>query len=313
MTKYCEYVTGWDAARKGFRADVTEKDFAHVMMKRAFERGDHSGRVLFNQVSAEHAWHASGRPYYKVDDAAVGMFRGVSIDLPFSYLKMPFNVFCVRFSETCSLRTKFGPMRSMLVQWSDFEVMGDTLKKALNPMPHFYVWCDCGERDMVQGYMGPMINYLHMQAAPEMIIGEELGALPLGEEGSALRDSGIEKELVAIALSVAFLATSSDKIIRPDVLSKDMPAYIEAHRKEQHERIRVMTERAQRRGKIGWFVDGERELVHSHQESEPSDPSGRELSYRHVRSAHFRKLENMVVFVRQCVVRPDLPAREMKI
>lgn len=303
--QYFDYITGYDATAKAHK--VKPKEFALAMLSHARE---HQEYVLFNQITAEYAWQESGKPYYKVDDAAVGLFRGTKIDLPFSCLKFPFSVFEIRFSDTNPLKTRFGPVRSMLVQYSADEVVGKTLKRAKNPTPHMYLWIDVGEKESHSGFHGPLINYIHMQAIPDHIISEELYVLPLGEDGSTLREANIEKELIAIAISVCFLATSSDKIIRPDVLSKDLGAYIEAHRKHDAGRMRVITERAHRRGKIGYVVDGERELVHSYQEEHNANPTGRELSHRHSRSAHFRKLESgLVTFVRQCVVRKDLPAR----
>jgi hypothetical protein len=115
-----------------------------------------------------------------------------------------------------------------------------------------------------------------------------------------------------LAVSVSFLATGQDRLIEPDVLSRDLASYVEAQRRSDLPRIKTIEDRAKRRGKRGWNV-GRQERFRPLVSPSPRDvPPGHEghgpLAYQHQRRAHFRLLPSgKVAFVRQATVRPDLP------
>lgn len=310
---YFEYPLAW--VTSGAKAEGESMlQYTHRACRHALITKQHG---MSSHASAEYFWNEDGRPYYKVDNAAVELFRKINIDVPFKYVVTPFKQFLIRFTESNPICTKLGPVRSMLAMSLTPEQAKDELKgrkdsalvaksKSVIKEGFFALFVDVGER-LPDGR--PVLNHILMHRCPEVSVDYSLNNLP-HKCDTEVCEAGIERDLLSIVISVCFLATSSDKIIKPDVLSKDLAAYIEAERKQDHERIRVITERAKRRGKIGYFVDGARELVHSPQDRVEGEPTGRELEFRHVRSAHFRKLESgLVTFVRQCVVRKDLPAR----
>jgi hypothetical protein len=258
-----------------------------------------------NHYSVEESWYRCMKPYFKVDNAAIDLFKKVSIDIPFKHLKFPFESFLMIFQEDCPLVTKHGPIRGSLVHMTEAKMSTDGKR-------HLNLWLDLGETH--KGFAGH--DYIHLPAGDDEIIAKQIRCLPPPPD-SMKSDISEETEryLVAIAVSICFLATSSDKIIRPEVLSKDLAKYMEAERKGNSDAMKVISERAVRRGKLGFVVDGEREYFRSNREVIGEDdgeslPRG-QLSHRHVRSAHFRRIKgDVVVFVRQCIVRPDLPAPE---
>jgi hypothetical protein len=306
---YFEYPMGWEQGAK--QSGESLLSYTHRVCKNSLIHKQHGQS---SHASAEYFWHEDGKPYYKVDDAAVEMFRKISIDVPFKYVVAPFKQFLVRFSDTNPIRTSMGPIRSVLVM----SITSDEAKEELGTNGamafksnsvvkegFFALFVDIGEK--INGI--PYMNYIIMHRCPEIPVQQSLDLLPVKQENE-IHAAGLQKDLLSIVVSVCFLATSSDKIIKPDVLSKDLAVYLEAERKQDTARIKVLSERAIRRGKIGYLVDGKRELVHSHHEHHDGEPTGRELKYKHVRSAHFRRLESGVVtFVRQTVIRKDLPAR----
>lgn len=315
---YFEYPLGWKAGGAKAQGESL-KAYTVRMWKHGVSIGN-SG--MCNQAATELFWREAGHPYYKVDDAAVELFRKINIDVPFKHVVAPFKEFCIRFSETNPLRTRFGPVRSMLMLSLTPAQAQEEAKYVTGAKNYVDKFTDANQNSVINsgavmlfvdvGELDPnglaCMNYVLMHRCDEITVSESLKHLPLKGE-SELVASGIERDLLSIYVSVCFLSTSSDKILKPEVLSKDFAAYLEAERKQDTERIRVMTERAKRKGKIGWLVDGKRELVHSQQDRYEGEPTGRELRFRHVRSAHFRKKESgLVVFVRQCVVRKDLPA-----
>ena len=120
-----------------------------------------------------------------------------------------------------------------------------------------------------------------------------------------------------IIVGVSLLATSGDKNIEPDILSKDLQRYIEAKRKGDEQRAKALADRCERRRGYKCFAVGRdvtiREL-YGHQGDEGCDDSERHLSFQHLRRAHFRKTHSgKVVFIRHTIVRPDLPAANTRI
>lgn len=314
MPKYFELKTlyhnfGKDfAARDGGNAP-TPRQFYNMFLdslKKDNRLNDPKSQLTieYNRSVTEQQWHVNGCPYYKVDNDAINLFRTISLDVPFKYVVLPFDTFSLHFAEDNPLIAADNRrIQSMMV------CQGlDTGKNKF-----FDLWCDCGEKDTVA--LGdkrdfPVLNYVHMRAEDDKIIQDSLDKMKKMGGSSDLSIANIEGDILRIAIAVCFLATSMDKMIRPDILSKDMPAYLEAKRKNDKARITTIEERAKRRGKCGFIVDGARELVHTQHDHEDHNGKGHSLKYRHMRSAHFRyiKKTQKVTFVRMTAVRPDLPA-----
>lgn len=114
-----------------------------------------------------------------------------------------------------------------------------------------------------------------------------------------------------ICIGVALLATSGDKAVEPDVLSKDLQRYIDAKRSGDEQRAKSLADRCERRRGQKCFAvgrDSVRQLYGRQNSEEFGD--GRELSFQHLRRAHFRKHQSgRVVFIRHTIVRPDLPSK----
>ena len=121
----------------------------------------------------------------------------------------------------------------------------------------------------------------------------------------------LQARCLRLVVSVCFLATGGDRLVEPDVLGKDLAAYIEAQRRDDRQRVQQIVERAVRRGKRGWHVgQQERSLPLASdavRHGDGGDAHG-SLQFQHQRRAHFRLLPSQkVTFVRQATVRPDLP------
>ena len=114
-----------------------------------------------------------------------------------------------------------------------------------------------------------------------------------------------------LVASVCFLATGGDRLVEPDVLSKDLAACIDAQRRDDRQRVQQIVERAARRGKKGWHVGQHerfRPLTASAGRGHEEGEGHGSLQFQHQRRAHFRLLPSQkVTFVRQATVRPDLP------
>lgn len=256
----------------------------------------------WNRLQGEQRFHELDRPYYKVDNAAIAMFRKIKIDIPFKYLKLPYDSFAIHFEEDNPFHAGKWHMKSMLV------CSQETFKG--NGEMGFQLWCDLGEREYIYPHP-PVLNYISLLMHEEEPINKWIDNMPMRYTGSDLHDAKIETDILRLAVSICFLATSSDKMIRPDVLSKDLSRWLEAVRRKDEERQSVIEQRAKRRGKFGYVVSGERSYLHQHSSRDDGDGTGRELSHSHQRSCHFRHYQTgLVKLVRQHTVRPDLPARD---
>lgn len=294
--QFHEYSTAYDHGKRMGMTETFEQFYrgiSHVFYKQAVA-GDEQFRAENNRSVCEWDWHTNGKPYYRIFPAVLDMLMNVGIDLPTSVLKLPFDVFCIRLPEEPRIwadESQNFYIRAFLVA-----------EKVVDGRRSVYLWIDTNENDQ---FGCPIITYSQL-AMSSLTIEEAIDALP--KLPTDLPDE-LNHRLVRLAVSVCFLSTGSDRLISPDVLSKDLSAWLEAIRKSDGERAKVIEERAKRRGKIGWNV-GARELVHSRALKGSENGLGHGLSHQHQRSAHFRLLPNgRITFIRQATVRPDLPPK----
>jgi hypothetical protein len=62
-------------------------------------------------------------------------------------------------------------------------------------------------------------------------------------------------------VTVCFLATGADRLIDPEVFSKDLARYLEAREREPDLAERLIA-KARRRGKVGWNVGQHERVLH---------------------------------------------------
>jgi hypothetical protein len=255
---------------------------------------------------AEANWYACNCPYYKVWPEAISMLADVDVDIPCEFLRLPFSSFEVRFpmKDNPLQLANQGVAQAFLLYEPDAEggprrmVMSlDTGEVAPKGTPRMLVL----QRDWTAGRS--------LDSAIELSKHEqtkgELGDIPPEVVGRCFR----------IAISICLLATGGDKLIDPEVMSKDLARFIEARRTGNVEQADRLIAKAQRRNHFGWNVGaGEkyRTLIHRAQHL-GGEESGHHptLTHQHQRRAHFRLLPSgKVTFVRQTTVRPDLPPPE---
>jgi hypothetical protein len=292
--RFHEYLTTyeWNLRTIG-RSGITVGQFysAFTAQHRSLAlAGQEQAKTEHNRGLCEWEYHTNGRPYYRIFPAVLPTFLRVKIDIPCSYLRFPFKSFAILLPvEDNPLQIREGRyVRSILVS----ECEG-----------RCYLWIDTNEFEHVNGVPCCVITYQQLVLDPSLTLDQSIFVLP-----RAIDDVSDEiiRQVVRLAVSVCFLATGSDRLVTPDVLSKDLAAWLEAMRRGDNPRREAIEQRAVRRGKKGWDVG--RSLVRP--ESRKSDGVGHELQWQHQRGAHFRRLASGVVFVRQATVRPDLPARD---
>ena len=259
----------------------------------------HAVAVEHNRTTCEWDWLKCGSPYFKIHPAIVPLLSNVGIDVPVDYLRLPFQAFAVRLpvEDNPLVIDNQYHVRAVLV--CDGQPMGTDERRV-------YLWLDVGERGMGDA---PVLTYCQLECVPGIQIEEAFNRLPQEPD---IPGVCVPRELQArclrLVVSVCFLATGADRLVEPDVLSKDLAAYMDAQRRGDRQRVQQIVDRAARRGKKGWHVgQHERSLGHAVRSHGDGDGHG-SLQYQHQRRAHFRLLPSQkVTFVRQATVRPDLP------
>jgi hypothetical protein len=229
----------------------------------------------------------------------IPLLSGVGIEVPVDYLRLPFQAFAVRLpvEDNPLVIDDQYHVRAILV--CDGQPV-ETQERRV------YLWLDVGERGMGNA---PVLTYCQLECVPGIQIEDAFNRLPQEPD---IPGVCVPRELQArclrLVVSVCFLATGGDRLVEPDILSKDLAAYIEAQRRDDHQRVKQIVERAARRGKKGWHV-GQHERFLGHGVRSHGDSNCHaSLQFQHQRRAHFRLLPSQkVTFVRQATVRPDLP------
>lgn len=296
---FFDFTTAFDLYNKKSR--ITRQAFAQEAMRQlnASPLSEDQKKLEMIRFQCEDAWTEAHRPYFKIWPEVISTLTEVTVDVPVEYLKLPFPAIVIRLPKTGSPLAigESLQIRSLLV--TDFS-------QGMNRF--VYLWVDIGETEP-NGF--PMLHWSRLDCLPGTTIEKSLNEnrtpnLP----GVNLRGVLVQKCL-RLAVSVCFLSTGTDRLVQPDVLSKDLQAYIEARRRSDQSKVREIEQRAERRKGKGWNV-GQHERLRPVIYRNPADSSQAEsmhqLTHQHQRRAHFRLLPSgAVAFVRQATVRPDLP------
>lgn len=258
--------------------------------------------VELSRFETEQEWMDNGRPYFNVWPDVVPLLTNVNVDVPASYLRLPFSAFVLRLPKTGNPLAvdEQHPVKAVLVWERLLEDHGRTV----------CLWVDIGE-DAPNGI--PMLQWASLNCSSDKTIESAFAGKPMPGLPGLIMSDELKHRLLRLAVSVCFLYTGTDRLIEPDILSKDLAAYLEAHRKGDDQKIREIRDRAVRRGKRGWNVGQHERLRPLASQSNGAEETGTRgpLTHQHQRRAHFRLLATgAVIFVRQVTVRPDLPPPE---
>lgn len=290
---------------------------------------EHEHRRLvtaYNQLATDVQWHKDGRPYYKVFPALIPMLANTKLAVPGKYLKAPQPTFAIRLPEGHQdpmFTVEGRELKSIVVsESSKDEILA--IRGEVEQEKMFIIWIDFGETfSGMPYYLFQVMKFneddtiesaLERQQTPEKT---DTSTTSIGLNVP----TEIINNCIKLVVSICFLATGADRIIEPDVLSKDLQKYLEAKKnskrkspEESDESVDKFQSRAKKRGKNGWTIGREITIPRNRDGSE-SDGEGRQLSYSHQRGAHFHvyhygagKSRWKVRWINQLTVRPDLPA-----
>ncbi|HTQ39901.1 MAG TPA: hypothetical protein VMJ32_12805 [Pirellulales bacterium] len=304
--EFFTYPTAFEANHKR-SGPFTHAEFMAEARRKvaATDFSDHQQKVEIDRYQAEIHWLELGKPYFNIWPSIIPMLTDVQLDVPADTLKLPYPVFVLRLP----------PQDNPLTVCEGHIVQSILVLRGVKTKDNQHcvvLWIDIGER--VGPLNMPSIHWGRLDMDPDKTIDAAFGGIPDNNLPGINISDELRRKCLRLAVSICFLSTGMDKLVEPDILSKDIAAYAEAHRKNDTPRIKTIEERAVRRGKLGFNVGKSehlRPLINPPNNADATGTRG-ELTHSHLRKAHFRKIATQAVpvFVRPAVVRPDLPPAE---
>lgn len=255
----------------------------------------------------EELWLSGGSPYYNVHPLIVPHLCNVNLDdIPLSLLEMPDDmaVLNVRFAGsnpefTFTEKTKMGDVPRRHQVFEEGAAVTNMLMVKRQAKFEFFLTTDQSWGPEAEQKMG-------FVAGLPIVEGESI-AWSLGQQPNRVIENAVK-----LCVVLGFLRNSNQKLITPDVLSKDRRRY-ETATPEQQQTIEA---KARRRGKVGWNVGNDIMFLPDSPTPNGSTPQvqGRELSHAHIRKGHFHavrygpgRTKVKLMWFRPTTVRPDKP------
>lgn len=267
---------------------------------------------VYNQAVSEILWFEHHNPYYKIYPDIIPLLSRVSIDIPSQYLQLPFPAFCIRFPKENNpfVIDKDHRVQSVLVTERKADDVIYTHDQRLpNETRRLYLWFDINECE--EDDVATVMTYKQAVLCDNESIEDCFSRLhrePSMAEGVQIPDVILD-DCTRLCMSICFLATNADRCIEFDVIKR----LKERYQKGSSEERKRIEDKSKRLRKYGWNV-GDIHLPRSETASSFSAPTGKHLSYQHLRSGHFHlvwtgpgKTIPKVKFYSPITVRPDLP------
>ncbi len=330
-TQYDQYKRYCD--QRGFEIESLEK----FLLRRRREILTGPGAKNINaretnlfRLKREATWYKQGQPYYKVHPKLVGQLCKTNLSkVPAKFIEVPepYAAVAIRFAEDHPLLT--------IQEGLEGVPAGTTIKSILlvrgsnrleGQHPNWvgfkesvvcFMNLDCYAREKVTGQTQQKFMFLPVwyRRDDESAASAVDSFIVNTKTSDEMKDAASEvfHNCLALAVTIGFLANSTDALIEPDVLNKLKRKYQEAN----DERRKQLVAKSHRRGKVGYNVGNDMMFlgnVPGRLSKPQGDGEGRGLSYRHIRSGHPhavrygpKKEKVKIVWFRPTEVRPDLP------
>ncbi len=298
---------------------VEEWTASRYRQLKSYPQKESNRDICIFRLGIESQWYAQGQPYYKVHPKLVKQLCKTNLSkVPARFIETPkpYSAVAIRLAEDdplLTLETQIGPlpanvaMKSMLMIRGSDRTQHD-FRESVICLINFDYYRDEGTHNEQQIFNFTPIWYKDEDESVETALDNFL--IHTKTDSNKVR---VFHHCLALAVTIGFLANSSDALIEPDVLNKLKRKYQEGDGKRRKE----LAAKSQRRGKIGYNVGNDLMFLGNFpgRLSKPKgDGEGRELSYRHIRSGHPhavrygpKKEKVKIVWFRPTEVRPDLP------
>jgi hypothetical protein len=107
----------------------------------------------------------------------------------------------------------------------------------------------------------PVLTFCQLDCVPGIAIEEAFDRLPRPLAPGLHVPRELQADCLRVVASVCFLATGADRLIEPEVLSKDLARNLDARTRDPATAERLI-EKAKRRGELGWHVGQHERVLH---------------------------------------------------
>lgn len=244
---FWNYTTVRDWTRKA-RVQVLPCDDLEQFYQRSVRDAAASGSAQFyGQVLNERDWERKRKPYYNVFPSIIPMLTRLDLDVESSLIRLPLPALCVRLpKDSAKNPLKFPwkgeevPIRCMLV--------GE-----INQGKGLSILIDIGE--IMEEINFPIYTYRNFRRQDGLTVEAALKELRRGwsaEMGIQMPEPLIDN-CVRLCCTLCLLGNDPE-VISPDVLADDRAKFDETGDQKY-------VEKARRRGKIGWDVGRQIEVI----------------------------------------------------
>jgi len=293
-------------------------------------KNEHNRAKRLFRLAAESYWEDAGRPYYKIHPEMVQMLIKTNLDsIPSQFIETPQNSVLFRFANDIPIRYTTGGVTMLSDEViNKYPVYARSVlfhrhqkTETATNLDEIVIFIDEGFRQKINGIDRLLCNTIVLTLRDDETIPQAIQRTIESEEQSEaimLRSMRSRLEnLFRVIIASGFLAnTPEDNLVVPDIINKDKNKYIDAVEKGDEEAIKVIVERAKRRGHNGWNI-GTNEIFMGEMEpwsQKAGQPTGNELKHSHIRSGHPHavrygpgKKKVKIKWFRPTRVRKDLP------
>ncbi len=241
------YITMRDWTRRAMPGDRLGNDidffYKQAMADAVRQR---SGQFL-GQMLNERDWEKARRPYYNVFPSIIPMLTRLNLDLDSSLIRLPLPVLCVRLPKDTA-------KNPLTFDWKDEKIaVRSMLLGEINDGTGISVLIDIGEIMPDIGF--PIYSYRNFRRRNGLTVESALRELKPDWSvamGVAIPDSIVD-DCIRLCCSLCLLENDPE-VISPDVLADDRAKFEQSGDQKY-------VEKAKRRGKVGWDVGRQIEVI----------------------------------------------------
>ena len=261
--QFLHYEDFWSITKKKLRehgqvmkVGLTPRELFHAHVNEVRKTGDiASAQMLYKQLGTELVWIEQQRPYYQVFPALMPMLLKLNLDVPCSAVReFHINPICVRLPEN-DPNKNFSFVDPETKE--DRRVHGIIMAKAAvseHMVEECVILVDFRERDGD----GNFITVLAFAFDSDKSVEEMIRAAPIRHsffDGMRVPPK-IMENIYRLCCCVRLIGNDPD-LVCPDILGADSGKWDAA---SADERIRLI-ERAHRKGKVGWNIGADIEVM----------------------------------------------------
>jgi len=241
------YITMRDWTRRAMPGDRIGNDIEYFYKQAMADAVRQRSGQFLAQMMNERDWEKARRPYYNVFPSIIPMLTRLNLDLDSSLIRLPLPVLCVRLPKDMAKN----PLK---FDWKGEEIaVHCMLLGEINDGTGISVMIDIGETMPQIGF--PIYSYRNFRRREGLTVENALRELKPDWSvamGVTIPDFIVD-DCIRLCCSLCLLENDPE-VISPDVLADDRAKFEQTGDQKY-------VEKAKRRGKVGWDVGRQIEVI----------------------------------------------------